>query len=343
MVSITGLRLIVGAAVLSAAVASGLAISPASAQKITLKIGHPLTATTGLQKWAEFFKEDLEKRAPGKFDVKIFPTSQLGSIPRMIEGAQLGTIEMIEIPPAFFTGLDERFGIVTAPGIFNSLEHGQRTLHDPEFRKAFWPIGEAKGLKMVGMTCDTASDYATVTPIRKIADFKGRKIRVFGSPIETEIMRRVGATGVPMPLTEVIPAIQRKVIDGNKAGIVVFVPFKYQSVAKYVFKAKQSWICLNKMASKSWFDGLSPDMQKAVLDAAAEADKQILPWSIALEGKMYDLWTKGGGVLTELSPEEHEELRKKLATVGDDVYKNKPEVLKMFTLMKEVAARTAKK
>jgi TRAP-type C4-dicarboxylate transport system substrate-binding protein len=333
----------VGAAVLSTAMAGALAISPASAQKITLKLGHPLTSTTALQKWAEFLKEGLEKRAPGKFDFKIFPTSQLGSIPRMIEGAQLGTIEMIEIPPAFFTGLDERFGIVTAPGIFESLEHGQRTLHDPEFRKAFWSIGEAKGLKMVGMTCDTASDYATVTPIRKIADFKGRKIRVFGSPIESEIMRRVGATGVPMPLSEVIPAIQRKVIDGNKAGIVVFTPFKYQSVAKYVLKAKQSWICLNKMASKAWFDKLPPNLQQILLEESAKADAKILPWSLALNEKMYKGWTSGGGVLTEFSPKEDAELRKKLSTVGDDVYKNKPEVLKMYKQMKEAAKRTHNK
>jgi TRAP-type transport system periplasmic protein len=337
------IRHVVGAAVLSTAMAGALAIDPASAQKITLKLGHPLTTTTALQKWAEFLKAGLEKRAPGKFDFKIFPTSQLGSIPRMIEGAQLGTIEMIEIPPAFFTGLDERFGIVTAPGIFQGLEHGQHTLHDPEFKKAFWPIGEAKGLKMVGMTCDAASDYATVTPIRKIADFKGRKIRVFGSPIETEIMRRVGATGVPMPLSEVIPAIQRKVIDGNKAGIVVFVPFKYQSVAKYVLKAKQSWIYLNKMASKAWFDKLPSNLQQALLDAAAEADAKILPWSVALNKKVYGLWTKGGGVLTELSPKEDAELRQRLSTVGDDVYKDKPEVLKMFKMMKEVAKRTHNK
>jgi TRAP-type C4-dicarboxylate transport system substrate-binding protein len=223
--SILSFGRVVGATIISIAMVSAVAISPASAQKITVKVGHPLAPSTALQKWAEILKDRVEKRAPGKFDFKIFPASQLGAIPRMIEGAQLGTIEMIEIPPAFFTGLDERFGIVTAPGIFSSLTHGHRALHDPEFKKAFWTFGEAKGLKMVGMTCDTASDYATVTPIRKIADFKGRKIRVFGSPIESEIMRRVGATGVPMPLSEVIPAIQRKVIDGNKAGIVVFTPF----------------------------------------------------------------------------------------------------------------------
>ena len=37
-----------------------------------------------------------------------------------------------------------------------------------------------------------------------------------------------------MALSEGLPAIQGKVIDGNKAAIVVFVPFKYQTVAKQV-------------------------------------------------------------------------------------------------------------
>jgi TRAP-type C4-dicarboxylate transport system substrate-binding protein len=339
---IMGIGRVVGAAIVSAAMAGALAISPASAQKITIKLGHPLTPTSGLQQWAVFLKEGLEQRAPGKFDFKIFPTSQLGSIPRMIEGAQLGTIEMIEMPPAFFTGLDQRFGMITSPGILHNLTHGQRVLHDPEFKKAFWSIGEAKGLKLLGMSCDAPTDYATVTPINKLADFKGRKLRVFGSALEIESMRRVGATGVPMPLSEVIPAIQRKVIDGNKAAISVFVPFKYQSVAKNVLVAKQSLICITKFASKAWFDQLPADVQQMLLEESAKADEKVLSWNIALVKRLYGVWTKTGGTLTEFSPEEDAELRRRFSTVGDDVFKSQPEVLKMYKLMKAVAARTPK-
>ena len=56
---------------------------------------------------------------PGRFDVKIYPASQLGTIPRIVE-----------VPPAFLTGVDPRYGVVTAPGVFDSLAHGQRTPHE---------------------------------------------------------------------------------------------------------------------------------------------------------------------------------------------------------------------
>ena len=312
----------------------------ASAKTYTMKIGHPLPPKTALQVWAEKVKAGLEQKAPGRFDVKIFPTSQLGTIPRMIEGLQLGTIEAIEVPPAFLTGVDPRYGVVTAPGIFDGLAHGQRTLHDPEFKKVFWPIGEAKGLKLVGMTCDGYTDYATTTPIRKLADFRGRKIRVFGSKIEMETLRRVGATGVPMPLAEVIPAIQQKVIDGNKAAMPVFVPFGYQNVAKYVLRAGQSIICITKLVSKAWYDRLPRDLRQALHEVAAKADTEMLPWSIAFNDRLYGIWTKTGGVLTELSADEQAELRRRLSTVAEAVLKDQPKVLAVYEAMKAAAERT---
>ena len=111
----------------------------ASAKTYTMKIGHQLPPKTALHVWSEKVKAGLERKAPGRFDVKIFPTSQLGTVPRMIEGVKLGTIEAIAMPPAFMTGVDRRYGVVTAPGIFDDIAHGQRTVHDPEFKKAFWP------------------------------------------------------------------------------------------------------------------------------------------------------------------------------------------------------------
>ncbi len=336
-------RGLVAATVSTIVMAAMLAASSASAQKIIMKIGHPLPPGTALQVWAEYLEEGLEKRAPGRFDIQIFPTSQLGTIPRMIEGIQLGTIELIEVPPAFLSGVDPRYGVVTAPGIFDSLAHGQRTINDPEFKKAFWPIGLPKGIKQVGFTCDAPTDYATVTPIRKLSDFKGRKLRVFGSKLEIETLRRVGASGVPMALSEVIPAIQRKVIDGNKAGMPVFVPFKYQNIAKYVLIGKQSMICVGKFASKVWFDKLPRDLQRIVLEEAGKADDRILPWTEAFIARLYKIWTKTGGVLTEFSPADNAEFRRRASTVGEDVLKDRPAALKMYKLMKKVAARTPSK
>lgn len=333
----TALHRGIAACAVAGAVALGLA--PPAAAKTLIKIGHPLTAKSGLQQWAEFFKEGIEKRAGADIEVKIFPSSQLGAIPRMIEGTQLGTIEMVTIPPGFFTGIDQRYSIMAAPAVFADIAHGHRVVHDPEFKEMFWHIGDDKGLKMASMTCDAPSDYATVKPIRRIEDFKGRKLRVFGSKFEIETLRRLGATGVPMPLSEVIPAIQQKVIDGNKAAITVFLPFGYQNVAKYVLRAKESVICLNRMVSKQWFDKLPAGQQTAIMDEAAKTDDRVLEFNQKLVAGMYETWTKTGGELIDLPPEDQKELERRLEGVGKAVLEGQPQVLAAYNVMKKVADR----
>jgi len=319
-----------------------LAMTSASAQQTIMKIGHPIAQNTGLQLWAELVKAGAEKRAPGRINVQIYPASQLGAIPRMVEGAQLGTIEMIEVPPEFLSGVDPRFSVVAAPGIFDDIAHGDRTMHDPEFKAAFWHVGETKGVKVVGITCDAASDYATVKPIRTLSDFAGLKLRVFGSPLEIETLRRLGATGVPMPLSEVLPALQQRAIDGNKSGMPVFVPFKYESVARYVLRPKESIICVGKFVSTAWFAKLPADLRSIILEESAIADEKLLPWAMNELERLYKAWVAVGGELTDLAPAEQAELRRRLSTVGDDVLKDKPEVLAVYRIMKAVAERTRK-
>ncbi len=316
-----------------------LVAASVAAQPVTMKIGHA-TTKGAYDNWADTFKAGLAERVGDAIKVEVYPLSQLGAIPAMVQGVQLGTIEMVMTPPAFLSGVDPRFGVLSAPGIFEDLMHGFRTVHDAAFKKAYWSIGDAKGLKLVSMTCDAPTDYATSTPIRGLSDFKGRKLRVFGSKLEIETLRRLGGAGVPMPLSEVVPAIQQKTIDGNKAGITIFVPFKYQRIAKYVLRPGEGLICSGRFVSKVWFDKLAADLQKAILDQALATDPLNQAWTLKFVDRMYDIWVKNGGELAELSPEDQAELRKRLSTVGDDVLKDRPAVLETYRVMKEAANRT---
>lgn len=315
-----------------------LVSAPAAAQPVTMKIGHA-TTRGAFDHWADTFKAGLAERVGDRIKVEVYPLSQLGAIPAMVQGVQLGTIEMTMTPPAFLSGVDPRYAVLAAPGLFGDMRHGFRTLHDPAFKKAFWSIGDAKGLKLVSMTCDAPTDYATSAPIRRLSDFQGRKLRVFGSKLEIEMLRRLGAAGVPMPLSEVVPAIQQKTIDGNKAGITIFVPFKYQRIAKYVLKPRESLICVGRFVSKVWFDKLPADLQQAILDQALATDPLNQEWSVKFVERMYQTWVKGGGELTELPPEDQAELLRRVSTVGDDVLKDRPAVLEMYRITKEAARR----
>ena len=111
--------------IIAGSIALALA-APAGAQTV-IKIGSP-TIKESVHHWMQEFEKRIEKRAGDRIDVKVFPLSQLGSIPRMVEGAQLGTIEMVLVPPAFLVGIDQRFQVLAAPGIFKP---GARLPHRP--------------------------------------------------------------------------------------------------------------------------------------------------------------------------------------------------------------------
>jgi len=309
---------------------------------MTIKEAHA-TIKSGQDNWAYTFKQTIEKRTGGRIKIDVFPGGQLGQQTALIQGVQLGTIELAQVATEFMTVIDPRFDIFASPGIFEDVAHADRTMHDPQFRKAIWTIPESRNIRIIGFSCESLADYATAEPMKTIADFKGKKFRVLGSKLETEILRRVGATGVPMQLGEALPALQQKAIDGVRAGIVVFVALKFEPVAHNILKSGESVICVPKLASKRWLEGLPRDLQTAILEEAARADQTNLSYNLDLMDKMYAAWTASGGALNELAPADKAEFRRRMQTVGDDVFKGSPQVKAAYEVLKAAAVRTRKK
>ncbi len=146
-----------------------------------------------------------------------------------------------------------------------------------------------------------------------------------------------------MPLSEVLPAIQRGVLDGAKSGIVIFVAFKFQHIAKYVTRTNESLICVPTLASKGWFDRLSAADRAMIVDEAMANGRVMQPRSEKFNANIYNVWKKIGGELIDLSPAEKAEFDKRMSSVGDAVMRDKPEVRPMFELMKKAADRTRDK
>ena len=117
---------------------------------IVMKMGTP-TINDNQHEWMKMFAAAVEAGSKGAIKAEIYPASQLGAAPRMIEGAQLGTVQVIVLPPEFVAGVDSRYEVLGAPGLFKDIAHGQRCLQAPAFNKAFLSIGESKGLKGVGL------------------------------------------------------------------------------------------------------------------------------------------------------------------------------------------------
>ena len=230
-----------------------LSLGAASAQDktYTMKMTLP-TLNDPSHVFAKKYAEALEKDSGGRIKAQIFPLSQLGSIPRQIEGTQFGSIQCALIPPEFFVGVDERFEVMAAPGLVSSIDHGQRLAADPTARKLILSLGANKGLHGVAVYMNAPSSVIAKTPIRHLADFKGKKICVLASPFQMEPIAKLGATPVAMTLADVVPAMQQGTIDGAVGGIVVWTPMHFNDAAKYVTETGQPAVFVVVEVNKEW-------------------------------------------------------------------------------------------
>ena len=290
--------------------------------------------------FAKNYAAAIEKDSGGRIKPEIYPASQLGSIPRQIEGTQFGAIQCAVIPPEFFVGVDERFELMAAPGLVSSMEQGQRLAADPEVLKLMLGLGADKGLHGVALFMNAPSSLISKTPIRHLADFKGKKMRVMASKFQTVPIERLGATPVAMTLGDVVPAIQQGAVDGAVGGIVVWTPMHFQDAAKYVTETGQPAVFAIAEVSKSWYDSLPADLQKIVDNDAAAQQAAIGPLATEIVNKARKGWTDSGGELISLPPDEEADLMKIFLTAGAEVSKTKPAIEAAYKIVTEAAQRT---
>jgi TRAP-type transport system periplasmic protein len=325
--------------VVSSMLLSWLGAAQAQDKTYVMKVTTP-TINDAPHLLAKNFAAAVERDSGGRIKSEVYPASQLGSIPRQIEGVQFGAIQAAVIPPEFFVGIDERFEVMAAPGLVKSLQHGQRLAADPAVLKLMLSLGANKGLHGAGMFIAQPDSLASKAPIRNLTDFKGKKIRIFASEFQSEALKRLGVTPVAMTLGDVLPALQQGAIDGAIAGITVFSAFHYQDAAKYVTEVNQPSIFLMLEISKTWYQSLPPDLQAIIDKDAADETVAINPAALGLFNKAREAWTTNGGELISLSADDQVRLIQTIASVGEDVSRSKPAVRDAYEIVAEAAKRT---
>ena len=253
--------------------------------------------------WLKRFAAGVEKNSGGRIKAEIYPASQLGPIPRQIEGVQFGSIQAWMGPPEFLIGVDERFEALSAPGLFSSVDQVMKVLQDPPVHKMIYGLGANKGLIGVGFAPIGPSSIISRKPVPKLAEFKGMKIRVLASPFQLELISRMGASPIAMTLADVVPGLQQGTIDGSLSTMTVYTTMQLYDVAKYVTNIDQPYVNSIVEMSKKWFDTLPPDLQKIVNDDGQKVSAEITPYVNEFFAEQYKLWmTKGGGTITDLPP-----------------------------------------
>ena len=334
-------RHILGATFLAVSVAAfGVG---ASAQQINARLGHCTSNADSVHQSALLTKAAFERLSNGRLTLTIFGQCQLGNLASMLSQTQLGTQDLWPTPPAFAIGTNRNFSVPDAPGLFDDIEHASRALQNPMFRDKFVNIAKDKGLMIVSVWVHSGTSYASLSPIRKIDDFKGKKIRVLATKVETDLMSRLGATGVPVDFAELLPALQQKTVDAARSSIVVMGGLKYFTVTKSITVVNDAFIPLVMFVSASFYNKLPADLQKVVQDAGREVERQMPPISVKLNQDYEKIWRDNGAEVIRLSAADQAEVTRRAAPVGDEVIGANPETKELYAILKQSAAATRKK
>ena len=270
---------------------------------------------------------------------QVYPASQLGAIPRQIEGTQFGSIQGWVGPPEFLVGVDERYEVLSAPGLFASREQYLRVINDPTVRDLVLGLGANKGLLGGGIFPIGPSSILTKKPIHSLADYSGLKIRVLASQFQLELIKRMGGSPVAMTLADVLPALQQGAIDGSLTTITQYTTLHYIDAAKYVVETGQPYVSSIAVLSKKWVEGLPPDLQKIVRDDALKVSADIVPFINQFFDAQRKVWTESGGSLTSLPEADQAAFMSKISSIGLDVSASKPD---LNAAIKVVMASAAK-
>ncbi|WP_376099857.1 TRAP transporter substrate-binding protein [Roseomonas sp. CCTCC AB2023176] len=312
----------------------------AQAQAATLKMASA-TVNDVQHEWLRRYDAALREKLGGRVTGEIYPASQLGAIPRMVEGLLLGTIESFVTPTSFVVPVDPRMQVFDAPGLFRSPEHLQRVITDPEVRARSLALLEPRGVKGIGIFYNSPVVVLSRRPIRTLADFRGQKIRTFASPLQTRPMEHLGATAVPMALSEVMPALQSGAIDGLLAGIPVLSALRYFDVAKAVTEIHPAIVVSTFLVNKRWFDRQPAEVRRVMTEEGERIDKDLYAWTTNAIQEANSAWTAGGGELIRLAPEEQERMMRELRTLGEGILASSAPVKAEYDLLLRAAERLA--
>jgi C4-dicarboxylate-binding protein DctP len=292
-----------------------LLANAASAQQFTMKLSSP-TVNDAPHEWMKAFKAGVEQRSGGRIKVEIYPASQLGQIPATVDGVALGTIEFAIPAVGFLIGLEPRFQVFDAAGLFDGIAHSQKMLADPAVQARLASFGEAKGVELLMVGNNGPLMLVSHKPVRSVADFKGLKVRVPGAaPLHVEPFKKLGASPVSMPLGEALPALQNKTIDGAIMSFNVLTMFKYYDVAKTATYLPGQFIFVAGIVNRNFMKQIGPELAAIVREEARKASVVFSTYGVEDVEKTKQTWIKNGGEAITLPQAEADVYLKDVTSV----------------------------
>jgi tripartite ATP-independent transporter DctP family solute receptor len=250
------------------------------------------------------FKEIVEAKTNGRYDVQLYANAQLGDDVKATEALRAGTLEMTGPSSSPLAGISKELMVFDLPFLFPNTVVAYKVMDGPIGQKILDTL-PAKGL--VGLAYWENGFRHLTNSVREVktpADVKGMKIRVMQNPIHLETWKALGANPTPMPFSELFTAMQQKTIDGQENPVPTIYLSKYNEVQKYVTLTGHVYTPHLLLISKKVWDTIPAADQKIFKEAAYAARDHVRAVSKEMNDSQVKKLREAGMTVTELTPEE---------------------------------------
>lgn len=276
--------------------AVGLVSAPAiraSAAEVTLKLGHLANEQNSWHKASLKFGEELARLTDGRIKVQVFANESLGKEVDLINGMQLGTVDMT-ITGESLQNWAPMAALLAVPYAYSSLEAMDKVASGDVGKQIEAEIIARAKIRPVNYFARGPRDLTSNREIRVPADLKGLKLRVPNVPLFVKTWEALGAAPTPMAFSEVFTSLQNGTIDAQENPLALIESASFNEVQKFVNKTEhvRSWI-YTTISEITW-ERLSESDQQAVLQAAQTAQGFERELFLADEGHLMKVLEEKG-------------------------------------------------
>lgn len=251
---------------------------------MVLTLAHGLSETHTVHIAMTEFAEKVEERTNGRIQVKIFPNGQLGSENENMEQLMAGVISMTKVSAPGLATYNEAYHTFGLPYVFDDTQDFYHVMDSDQMQDFFLSTGADGFVTLTYYTSGARSFYTKDKAIRTPADLRGLKIRVQDMKSQTDMMKALGGIPVAMAYGDVYTSLQTGIIDGTENNETALTTGKHGEICKVYSTDQHAMIPDVMVMSEKVWQGISPEDQQLILEAAHEStESHKIAWDAAIE------------------------------------------------------------
>jgi TRAP-type C4-dicarboxylate transport system substrate-binding protein len=250
------------------------------------------------------FAADVQARTKGSLAFEIYPNSSLMKTAAQFSALEHSALDLSLYPLAYAGGEVPEANIGLMPGLVTSHQQGM-AWKTSAIGQELTALLAKRGVKILAWTWQAGGIASRVNGIVSPDDANGLKMRG-GSWAMDLVLKAAGGIISPLPSDDLYAAMQKGRVDAAFTSSTSLISFRLQEIAKNVTSAQKGsfWFMLQPLLiSRSAFQSLTADQQKAVTEAGAAQEDFALQASRADDEAVAEIYTEGDVKVAAFTPD----------------------------------------